>query len=258
MGAFMREALSVEFLKLRRSPVAWTAGLLMVILIPAICFGLVSVVEGAGEGLLAEKVRVLVSGTGWAAFSGLLDQFVASALFVGVGIVVIWCFGREFSDRTVGSLFALPTSRGMIAAAKLIVMASWSTLVSTMVVVVAIGLGLAGDLGPLDAAALEEMGAVLALGLLTSLLASTLALLASVGRGYLPAIGAMALLLMTAQMAVLFEAGAWYPFAAPGLWAVSGNQGELLVTLPQLALAPVLALIGAGLTIRWWQNFELV
>jgi ABC-2 type transport system permease protein len=68
----------------------------------------------------------------------------------------------------------------------------------------------------------------------------------------------MALLLMTAQMAVLFEAGAWYPFAAPGLWAVSGNQGELLVTLPQLALAPVLALIGAGLTIRWWQNFELV
>jgi ABC-2 type transport system permease protein len=146
----------------------------------------------------------------------------------------------------------------MIAAAKLIVMASWSTLVSTMVVVVAIGLGLAGDLGPLDAAALEEMAAVLALGLLTSLLASTLALLASAGRGYLPAIGAMALLLMTAQMAVLFEAGAWYPFAAPGLWAVSGNQGELLVTLPQLALAPVLALIGAGLTIRWWQNFELV
>jgi ABC-2 type transport system permease protein len=254
----MREALSVEFLKLRRSPVASTAGLLMVILIPAICFGLVSVVEGSGNGLLAEKVRALVSGSGWVAYSGLLDQFAASALFVGVGIVVIWCFGREFSDRTAGSLFALPTSRGVIAGAKLIVMVIWSALVSTMVVVVAIGLGLAGGLGPMDAAAVEEMGAVLALAILTSLLASTLALLASAGRGYLPAVGAMALLLMTAQLAVLFEAGAWYPFAAPGLWAVSGNLGEPLVSFPQLVLVPVLALVGAGATVRWWQGFELV
>lgn len=254
----MREALSVEFRKLRRSPVAWTAGLLLVVLIPALSFGMVSVVEGSGVGPLAEKVRALVSGTGWVAYTGLLDQFAASALFVGVGIVVIWCFGREFSDRTVGSLFALPTSRGMIAGAKLIVVAGWSTLVSTLVVVVAFGLGLAGDLGPLDATALEEMGAVLAVALLTSLLASTLALPASAGRGYLPAIGVMVLVLMTAQLAVLFQAAAWYPFAAPGLWAVSSSQGEVMVTLPQLALVPVLALIGAGVTVRWWQSFELV
>jgi ABC-2 type transport system permease protein len=218
----------------------------------------VSVVEGSGDGLLAEKVRALVSGTGWVAYSGLLDQFAASALFVGVGIVVIWCFGREFSDRTVGSLFALPTPRGIIAGAKLIVVAGWSFFVSTMVVVVAFGFGLAGDLGPLDSAAIEKMAGVLTVALLTSLLASTLALPASIGRGYLPAIGAMVLILMTAQMAVLFEAGAWYPFVAPGLWAISGNQGEVLVTLSQLVSVPTLALIGAGATVRWWQHFELV
>jgi ABC-2 type transport system permease protein len=254
----MREALSVEWLKLWRSPVAWTAGLALVILIPALCFGLVSVVEGSGVGPMAEKVRALVSGTGWVAYGGLLDQVVTSGLFVGVGIVVIWCFGREFSDRTVGSLFALPTSRGTIAGAKLIVVTCWSLLVSTLVVLVAVGLGLAGDLGPLDAAALGEMSDVLAVALLTSLLATTLALPASVGRGYLAGIGAMVLVLVTAQMAVLFQAGAWYPFAAPGLWAVSGNLGELLVTLPQLALVPALALFGAGVTVRWWRDFELV
>jgi ABC-2 type transport system permease protein len=122
----------------------------------------------------------------------------------------------------------------------------------------AVGLGLAGDLGPLDAAALGEMSDVLAVALLTSLLATTLAFPASVGRGYLAGIGAMVLVLVTAQMAVLFQAGAWYPFAAPGLWAVSGNLGELLVTLPQLALVPALAVIGAGVTARWWRDFELV
>jgi ABC-2 type transport system permease protein len=253
----MREALSLEWLKLRRSPVAWTAGLALVILIPALCLGLVSVVEGSGAGPMAEKVRALVSGTGWVAYSGLIDQVATSGLFVGVGIVVIWCFGREFSDRTVGSLFALPTSRGTIAGAKLIVVTGWSLFVSTLVVLVAVGLGLAGDLGPLNAAALEELGEVLAVALLTSLLASTLALPTSVGRGYLPGIGAMVLVLVSAQMAVLFQAGAWYPFAAPGLWAVAGSQGEVLVTLPQLAMAPVLALVGAGVTVRWWQGFEL-
>ncbi|CAN5762914.1 ABC transporter permease [soil metagenome] len=252
----MRDALAVEFLKLRKSPVARTAGLLIVLLIPAMSFGLVAVVEGSGNGLLAEKVRALVIGSGWVAYGGLLNQLAASALFVGVGVVVVWCFGREFSDRTVGSLFALPTSRGTIAGAKLIVILGWALLVSVLLVIVATGIGLVGGLGRLDYPAFEELGTVLSVASLTSLLASTLSLPASIGRGYLPAIGAMVLILMTAQFAVLFEAGAWYPYASPGLWAVSG-QGDL-VNAAHLATVPVLAGVGALLTVRWWQRFELV
>lgn len=253
----MRDALSVEFLKLRRSPVPLIAGLLIVVLVPAICFGLVSVVEGSGSGLLAEKVRALVAGSGWRAFGGLLNQLAASALFVGVSVVVIWCFGREFSDRTVGSLFALPVSRSVIAWAKMIVVVGWSSLVSGSMVLFAAGLGAVGGFGPLDATALAELLTVLVVAVLTSLLASTLALPASVGRGYLPAIGAMVLILMTAQMAVLFEAGSWYPYAAPGLWGVS-DQADLVVTATQLATAPMLAVAVGVMTARWWRHFELV
>jgi ABC-2 type transport system permease protein len=254
----MRDALSVEFLKLRRSAVALISGLLIVFLVPVICFGLVSVVEGSGTGLLAEKVRALVTGSGWRAFGGLLDQFAASALFVGVSVVVIWCFGREFSDRTVGSLFALPVSRNVIAWAKLIVVVGWSILVSTLMILFAAGLGAVGGIGPVNSTARGELSTVLVVAVLTSLLASTLALPASIGRGYLPAIGAMVLILMTAQLAVLFEAGGWYPYAAPGLWAVTGNQGDLVVTATQLATAPVVAALVGVLTARWWQRFELV
>lgn len=254
----MRNALSVEFLKLRRSPVALVAGLLLVVLVPVICFALVSVVEGSGAGLLADKVRALVTGSGWRAFGGLLNQFAASALFVGVSVVVIWCFGREFSDRTVGSLFALPVSRNVIAWAKLIVVVAWSLLVSGLMVLFAAGLGAVGGIDPLGTTALGELSTVLVVAVLTSLLASTLALPASIGRGYLPAIGAMVLILMTAQLAVLFEAGGWYPYAAPGLWAVTGNQGDLVVTAAQLATAPVLAVGVGALTARWWRHFELV
>ncbi len=254
----MRDALSVEFLKLRRSPVALVAGLLIVFLVPVMCFGLVSVVEGSGAGLLAEKVRALVIGSGWSAFGGLLDQLAASALFVGVSVVVVWCFGREFSDRTVGSLFALPVSRAGVAAAKLIVVIGWSIFVSAMMVVFAAGLGAVGGIGPLNSTARDELASVLVVAILTSLLASTLALPASIGRGYLPAIGVMVMILMTAQFAVLFEAGAWYPYAAPGLWAVAGDQGDSAVTAAQLTTAPVLAGVVGALTVRWWQQFELV
>ncbi|MEX1037846.1 MAG: ABC transporter permease [Acidimicrobiia bacterium] len=254
----MREALSVEFLKLRKSPVALITGMLIVLLIPAMSFGLVSVVEGSGSGLLAEKVRVLVTGTGWVALGGLLNQFAASAVFVGVSVVAVWCFGREFSDRTVGSLFALPTSRGTIAGAKLIVILCWSLLVSVLLVTVAAAIGVLGGLGRLDSTAFEELGTVILVAWLTSLLASTLSLPASIGRGYLPAIGVMVLILMTAQMAVLFEAGAWYPYASPGLWAVSSDQGDLVVGVAHLATVPVLAGVSSLLTVRWWQRFELV
>ncbi|HZD03838.1 MAG TPA: hypothetical protein VE173_02940, partial [Longimicrobiales bacterium] len=92
---------------------------------------------------------------------------------------------------------------------------------------------------------------------LTVLISLPLALPASAGRGYLAAIGVLAFLLMTAQLAVLFGSGAWYPFAAPGLWAVSSQQG-LVVTAAQLALVPVTALVGAAVTVRWWGTFQLV
>jgi ABC-2 type transport system permease protein len=254
----MRNALAVELLKLRRSPVAWVTGLLIVVLCPALCIAFVSVVEGSGEGLLAAKVQALVSGTGWDAYSGLLYQFAASALFVGFGVVVIWCFGREFSDRTVGSLFGLPVGRDAIATAKTLVVVGWAGVVSVVMVFVATVLGWAGGLGAPDATALGAMAKLLAVAVLTGVITLPLSIPASVGRGYLPGIGVMVLVLMSAQVAVLFGTGAWYPFAAPGLWAVAGQQEVATVTGFQLALVPVTAVVGWLLTARWWRTFEVV
>ncbi|MFH1331263.1 MAG: ABC transporter permease [Actinomycetota bacterium] len=253
----MRDALAVEFLKVRRSPVTWVTGILMVVLCPALCVAFVSVVEGSGEGsLLAAKVQALVSGTGWVAYAGLLHQFAATALFVGFGVVVIWCFGREFSDRTVGSLFDLPVSRGSIATAKIVVIVGWGVAVSVVLVVLATALG-AEVLGRPDGPALGEMVKLLGVAALTALVTLPLALPASVGRGYLPGIGVMVLLLISAQVAVLFGSGAWYPIAAPGLWAVSGQREAIRVTALQLSLVPLTAIAGWAVTARWWSRFEL-
>jgi len=253
----VRDAIAVELLKLRRSPVTWTTSLLIVLLCPALCLSFVSVVEGSGDSLLAAKIQALVSGTGWHAYSGLLDQFAASALFVGFGVVVVWSFGREFSDRTVGSLFGLPVSRGTIATAKILVVAAWGIAVSVVLVGIATLAGSVLGLGLPDGTAIGELVKLLAVSILTSIITLPLALPASIGRGYLPGIGALVLLLISAQVAVLFGSGAWYPFAVPGLWAVAGQQEVVAVAPLQLALAPLTAAVGWWLTARWWNSFEL-
>ncbi len=254
----MRDALAVELLKLRRSPVTWITGILMVVLSPALCIAFVSVVEGSGgDSLLAAKVQALVSGTGWVAYAGLLNQFAASALFVGFGVAVIWSFGREFSDRTVGSLFGLSVRRTSIATAKILIMAGWGVAVSVVMVVLATGLG-SIVLGVPDGAALGGMAKLLGVAVLTAVITLPLALPASIGRGYLPGIGVLVLLLISAQVAVLFGSGAWYPIAAPGLWAVSGQHEAMAVTAAQLALVPLTAIVGWVFTARWWGRFELV
>lgn len=252
----MREAIGVELLKLRKSPVSWAAGLLVLIVGPALCWGFVSVVEDGKDGILAAKLRTMVSGTGWEAYTGLLGQVIATAFFVGVGVVVIWCFGREFSDRTIASLFSLPTTRGTIAMAKLSVLLIWSGVLSVVLVAVAAGLGWAA-FGMPDMEILGQLAKLLAVAGLTAMLALPLAIPASMGRGYLPGIGILILVLMTAQVAVLFGSGAWYPFAAAGLWAVAGQSAVVSVSWQQLAMVPLTALVCAWSTIRWWNGFEL-
>lgn len=254
----MSGALAVELRKFRRSPVVLTASALMALLVPAIAIGFYWVAENGGAGPLALKVGALDVGQGWDGYVGLTNQISAAGIFVGAGVVVTWVFGREHADHTFPSLFALPTSRQVVAMAKAVLIVCWGFLLAVGVTVVTFGLGLVfgveagvGDIGSL-------LWRLFSVVLLTSLLASTVGLVASVGRGYLPAFGALVLLVAAAQVSVLFGTGGWFPYAVPGLLSVAGTEGVLDVTPLQIALVPVVALVGVWLTARWWGRAEVV
>lgn len=251
----MRSAVRVEMLKLRRSPVTLIASALMVVLVPALALGFVWIAEN-GTGATAEKARAMIVGEGWEAYLSSVDQIAAAAVFVGAGVVVSWAFGREHADRTFPSLFALPVSRGSTAAAKLSVLAAWAVVVSVALTLVALLLGTLTNIAPFDAEAAVGMLRVFAVVLSTSLLATTVAFFASVGRGYLPGIGAVVLIVAAAQFSVLFGAGGWFPYAVPGLVAVAGTDGAPQLNAGQVALVPILVLVAAALTIRWWRRAE--
>ena len=253
----MDAALVVEARKLRRSRVVQVATALQVVLVPLLAFLLVRSV-GTGVGMLAAKGELLVTGEGWDAYLGALAQVTAAGLFVGAGVVVAWIFGREHADRTFGALFALPTSRGDVARAKLVVAVVWIAVVSVGVGAVAAALGVVGGI---DAAQpMPPVAGTLRLLVVcssTMVLATPVAWVASVGRGYLPAIGAIVVVLAVAQVTVFLGAGAWFPFSVPGVFAVADGTTILPPGPAEVVLAALTVAGGAWATVAWWSRAEV-
>ena len=103
----------------------------------------------------------------------------------------------------------------------------------------------------------EAAAALVVLGT-TGLLSMTMGFVASVGRGYLTAIGAIIVIIAVAQVAVLFGTGGWFPFAVPGLLAVAGAEGAPTLSSLQMALVPAVVAMGIWFTIAWWRSAEVI
>jgi ABC-2 type transport system permease protein len=200
----------------------------------------------------------MLTGTGWNGYLAMVGMLESVGGLLGVGFVVCWCFGREFTEKTQACLFALPVSRRRLAYAKFTVIVLWALLLCLVSVAVAflagavIGLGLPG---PED---LWVAGKAFAAGVLAALLACPLAVVASVARGYLPAVGALVLLIVITQVVTAFGAGAWFPYAAPGLWMGMGGAAAAETVNPlQLFLCVPVSALGITITGRWWKDMQI-
>lgn len=251
----MNRSLRVEWWKFRRSRVVFVATALMTVLLPAMAVGIYSIADADVSGPLASKASGFLIGEGWEAYLGVVGQIAAAAVFVGAGVVATWVFGREHVDRTFPALFALPVPRRSIALAKFGVLAVWIVVLTLLIVLFSLGAGVMAGVASLETG--EVFGGLGRLAFVvgaTALLATTAGYVASVGRGYLPAIGAIVVLVAITQISVLFGVGAWFPYSVPGLVAVGAPNVSVL----QILLVPALVLGVVGLTIVWWQRAEVV
>lgn len=254
----MNAAYAVEALKLRRSRVVAVAtGALL--LVPALLArGFLLAGERGGADPMSAKASLLLPGVGWTGYLGGLIQIYATAGVLGSGIVVGWCFAREYADRTVVSLYASATPRTCVARAKLVLLAAWSVAVGIGVPAAAALIGIASGLGSPDVADGRVLGRLTALAILSGLLALPVALPASIGRGYLPAVGGLLVLIVAAQVAMVSGAGTWWPWTVPAVWAMGTDAGMEPVAPARLAAVLVVAAAGATATVAWWRRAEVV
>ena len=251
-------AVEFEALKFRRAPTVRVVSALLGVGLPVLAAALMSAASSGGPSQLAIKARAMVIGAGWEGYLGVVGMMLSVAMLLGVGFVICWCFGREFTDKTLASLFALPISRRRIAYAKFAVTLAWSIGLCLVVMAVSLVAGLAIGLGVPGIEAMAVAAKAFVAGSLTALLACPLALVASIGRGYLPGIGALILLIVATQLVTSFGAGAWFPYAAPGLWMGLGGPGASDEINPiQLSLAVPVFILGVVATAQWWKTAEL-
>ncbi|OKP83037.1 ABC transporter permease [Paenibacillus sp. P32E] len=238
-------ALWVEILKLRRSRLFWislTASILLPVMIGLVFSGWLGS-QDAFEG------EINMQG-----FMKELGIVISMGGLIGFGFVFSWMFGREYTDRTVKDLLALPLSRYGVAAAKLIVAAA---LCAVLAVLMFIAGSITAWLVQLDGWSLGAIAhgfrAYALLSLMIICLSIPVAWMASAGRGYLSPLGFVLLTIVIAQFGGGLGIAEYIPWAIPGL--LSGASGDESSHLgPLSCLLPYLTGgIGIAGTLAWWR-----
>jgi ABC-2 type transport system permease protein len=259
MNGFL-SALWVESLKMRRSKVPFIAAIGFCI--APLAGGLFMIIlkdpEAAKSlGLITTKAQIMAGAADWPSYFGFMAQAVAAGGMVLFSIFTIWVFGREFSDRTVKELLALPTSREAIITAKLILIPVWSLLVTLLVFAVGIGVGMLVVLPGWSTELLRDsFASIMGCALLTIPLMTFVALTASAGRGYLPPFGWTILTLALANLVAVLGWGDWFPWSIPGLFSGAAGPRAEQLGLHSYVIVFLTSLIGLAATFYWWRNAD--
>jgi len=251
-------AIWVESLKVHRSAILWIT--LAVFAFIAIMTGLFVYLARHPElignsAILSVKTSVL-SVADWPAYFILLQQMVAALGMIGFGFVFSWVYGREYSDRTIKDLLALPVPRSTIVIAKLIIASIWCILLTIILFVFGVISGkIVGMTGWSESLLWHSCKIFSLTALLTIILSTPVAFFASAGRGYLVPIGYLILLMILTQFVV-----ASIPTVAPYLpWAIPAlSSGAAGPESAHLGIISYLILIFTGIagligTLAWWR-----
>ncbi len=253
-------ALAAETVKARRARVLWI--LMGGFSIAPLAGGLFMVIlkdpdRARQMGLIGQKAQIVAGTADWPAFLALLAQSVAGGGLIIFAFATAWIFGREFSDRTVRTLLALPTSRRAIVAAKATVAATVCSAMAVWVFVLGVAVGgVVGLPGWSPRLLAASAATILLVAGATIALQSVTAFLASAGRGYLAPIGWTFFSLVLANMLGVLGRGGWFPWAVPMLYTgVAGPEGEA-VGVGSFVLLGATSVAGLIATFTWWDRAD--
>src|SRR4029079_13542721 len=122
----MISAFLAELVKLARSTIGRLVTVLLAVAVPVMAAGFFPQAQIDGSSQLAVKARPLIHGVGWDGYTGVAGQVLTVTVLLGVGFVVSWTFGREFSDQTIESLVMTRPSRVVLASGKLAAVLVWA------------------------------------------------------------------------------------------------------------------------------------
>ena len=205
-------------------------------------------------GMISAKAQILAGAADWPTYLGLLAQATAIGGIILFSFIASWVFGREYSDRTIKDLLALPTQRLTIVLAKFILVLVWSAALTGVIYLIGLGVGLAVALPPAAAETFRQGTLAMAVTAgLTITLVTPIAFFASAGRGYLPPMGAAILAVILAQVIAAAGWGEYFPWSIPALYAGMAGPEYAAIGWTSYAIVALTSLAGLVGTFAWWE-----
>jgi len=247
-------ALQVEGLKLRKSKMLWTV--LAAFTIAPLMGGFFMFVLKNPEfakstGMLGTKAQIAGEAT-WPSYFSMLAQIIAVGGILVYGFVASWVFGREYTDRTLKDLLALPYHRYVVVVAKFLVIFIAAGLLSVYVVCLGVLIGgLIGLSGWTSATAMDGFLVLLITAVLAISLSTPVAFFACLGRGYLAPLGFIIMMVVFAQIIAAIGYGAYFPWAVPALFSGITGEGHA-IRVSSFLIVFFTGLAGFIGTLVWW------
>jgi ABC-2 type transport system permease protein len=246
------QAVWVEMLKARRSkmPLLTALGFSLIPLGGGFFMIILKDPEFARRvGLISAKAQITMGVADWPTYLQFLTLGTAMGGIMLFSLIGSWVFGREYSDRTVKDLLALPTSRSAIVLAKFVVIAGWSAALTALILSIGLAVGTAVVLPPVPAQVILQGGVTLAItAILAIAVVTPIIFFASAGHGYLPPVGVAILAVGLAQVVGIIGYGEYFPWTIPGLYSQGENLGIVSYVIVILA-----SVAGIASTLTWWE-----
>lgn len=251
-------SLWAEYLKIRKSKVFLITVFLFAFV--ALVLGLLILVgrhpEISGRSATISAKASLVGHDDWPAFWNVLNQVILSLGTMGFGFVASWVFGREYSDRTIKDLLALPVSRFNIVLSKIIVTVIWCELLTMILLIIGFVTGLAVHIQNWSIlSAVKNIKVYLISSFLTILLCTPVTFIASLGKGYLLPVGYALLSLIVTNLIAVGAPGLvpYVPWAFPAIFSGIGGVAMPQVTVWSYIIFILTIAFGYTGTVLWWK-----
>lgn len=245
-----------ELMKLKRSWIFLiTLGLF--IFIPIVMSLLMYISQhpeiSAKLGLVGAKAQ-LFSENNWNGFFEIILQMIAILGVIAFGFVTSWVFGRESMEKTLTDILALPISRSAIVISKFMVVFIWCMVLSITMFMASLAVGSwIGMPGWTSELFLTFTSQFFIAAALTILLSTAVGFIASISKGIIAPIGFVLFVLMLSQFIVIGGLGAYFPWAIPGVFAVSGSVPGMELTLASYIILLITSIAGLFATLYWWR-----
>lgn len=207
-------------------------------------------------GLIGAKANLIGGSADWPFYLNMLAQGTAVGGLMLFSLIASWVFGREFADGTLKDLLAVPVSRSTIILAKFSVYGLWSASMVLLIYLTGLGLGALVGLPQGSTEVLVQGSRVLVVtaGLVIAVV-TPVALVASIGRGYLLPLGITMATLALANLLAFMGWGNVFPWSIPALYAGVAGEGNPFEP-GGYWIVLLTAVAGIAATDRWWRTAD--